>query len=164
MIDQAAITLTDWLASAHKVPAQARREFDVGIALLPTGAKFDALRLPAPMVHAAARSDDPDAVAVFLAEVLDDGAVIHDAYGVGVWYYALVPPGTHAAWRMPGVECLQPGTRLGVPRIDLTARPGPYWALPPSTVGSMCSARAVADPVALGQARLRQMPQTERTL
>lgn len=153
---RAARAVTEWLASAHDVPAQARREFDVGVALVPTGTRFDAIRLPADVVHAAARSEDPDAVAVFLARILEDGAVIHDAYGVGVWYYALVPPGTYADWRVPGAECLRPGTWLGVPRPDLTARPGPHWTLPPGAVGSVCSARAVADLVALGQAGLRE--------
>ncbi|WP_371652603.1 MULTISPECIES: hypothetical protein [unclassified Streptomyces] len=162
MIDQSTGAITDWLASAHDAPAQARREFDVGIALVPTGEKFDAIRLSAPVVHAAAGSEDPDAVAAYLAQTLANGAVIHDAYGVGVWYYALVPPGTHAHWQVPGVECLRPGTWLGVPRVDLTARPGPYWALPPSAVGSVCAARAVADLVALGQTRLRQVPSPER--
>ncbi|MEU4349184.1 hypothetical protein [Streptomyces sp. NPDC023838] len=163
-MNQTSRAITDWLASAHHVPAQAGRELDVGIALLRTGAVFDAIRLPAPVVHAAADSEDPDAVASFLAEVLEDGAVIHDAYGVGVWYYALVPPGTYADWRVPDVECLRPGTWLGVPRLDLTARPGPYWAVPPSAVGSVCAARAVADLVALGQGRLLQVPAPERTL
>ncbi|MFD9561049.1 hypothetical protein [Streptomyces sp. NPDC059994] len=158
MMTQNTRAVTDWLASAHHVPAQARREFDVGIALVPTGGKFDAIRLPAPVVHSAAGSQDPDAVASFLAEVLKDGAVIHDAYGVGVWYYALVPPGTHTHWQVAGVECLRPGTWLGVPRVDLTARPGPHWALPPRTVGSVCAARAVADLVALGRT-----PEPERT-
>ncbi|WP_406341288.1 hypothetical protein [Streptomyces sp. NBC_00648] len=163
-MNQAARTVTDWLASAHPVPAQARREFDVGIALVPTGTKFDAIRLPADVVHAAASSEDPDAVAVFLAETLPGGAVIHDAYGVGVWYYALVPPGTYADWRVPGVECLRPGTWLGVPRPDLTARPGPHWVLPPHTAGSVCAAKALADLVTLGQNSPRQMPTTpERT-
>ncbi|MFC0843312.1 hypothetical protein ACFH04_06115 [Streptomyces noboritoensis] len=163
-MNQTTRAITDWLASAHDVPAQARREFDVGIALVPTGAKFDAIRLPAPIVHAAAGNEDPDAVAVFLAETLPGGAVIHDAYGVGVWYYALVPPGTYTDWQVPDVECLRPGTWLGVPRLNLTARPGPYWALPPRTVGSLCTADAVADLVALSQNRLRQTPTTpERT-
>ncbi|WP_371652533.1 MULTISPECIES: hypothetical protein [unclassified Streptomyces] len=163
-MNQASKAITDWLASAHDVPAQARREFAVGVALVPTGEKFDAIRLPADIVHAAAGGEDPDTVASFLAEALEDGAVIHDAYGVGVWYYALVPPGTHAAWRVPRVECLRPGTWLGMPRIDLTARPGPYWTLPPNAVGSVCAARAVADLVALGQRRLRQARSAERTL
>ncbi|WP_329402326.1 hypothetical protein [Streptomyces melanogenes] len=163
-MNQAARTVTDWLASAHPVPAQARREFDAGIALVPTGEKFDAIRLPAPIVHAAARNEDPDAVAAFLARALPGGAVIHDAYDIGVWYYALVPAGTYADWRVPGVECLRPGTWLGVPRVDLTAPPGPHWALPPDAVGSTCSARAVADLVEVGQARLRQMPTAESTL
>ncbi|MFD9487871.1 hypothetical protein ACFWBX_28655 [Streptomyces sp. NPDC059991] len=68
-----------------------------------------------------------------------------------------------AHWQVPDVECLRPGTWLGVPRVDLTARPGPYWALPPAAVGCVCAARAVAEPVALGQTRLRQMPSPERT-
>ncbi|MEU4348321.1 hypothetical protein [Streptomyces sp. NPDC023838] len=164
MKNQSSRAITNWLATAHDVPAQARREFDVGIALMPVGEKFDVIRLPAPVVHAAAGGEDPDVVGSFLAEVLEDGAVIHDAYGVGVWYYALVPPGTHAVWRVPRVECLRPGTWLGVPRVDLTARPGPYWALPPSAVGCVCAARAVADLVALGQRRLRQSPAPERML
>ncbi|WP_331748214.1 hypothetical protein [Streptomyces sp. NBC_00648] len=159
----AATAITNWLASAHHVPAQARREFDVGIALVPTGEKFDAIRLPSPVVHAAAGSQDPDAVAAYLTEALKNGAVIHDAYGIGVWYYALVPPGTHTHWQVPDVECLRPGTWLGVPRLDLTARPGPHWTLPPTTVGSVCTAQAVADLVALGQNRLRQTPTPERT-
>ncbi|MFK8908220.1 hypothetical protein [Streptomyces sp. YS-3] len=102
MMNQSDRVITAWLASAHSVPAQARQEFDVGIALVPTGEKFDAIRLSAQVVHAAANSEDPDAVAAFLAQALEGGAVIHDAYGVGVWYYALVPPGTHATWQVPG--------------------------------------------------------------
>lgn len=131
---------------------------------MPTGEKFDVIRLPAPVVHAAAGGEDPDAVGSFLAEVLEGGAVIHDAYGGGVSYYALVPPSTYADRRVPHVECLRPGTRFGAPRLDLIARPGPYWALPPSAVGSVCAARAVADLAALGQARLSQVPAPERTL
>uniref|UniRef100_UPI002F91484D hypothetical protein n=1 Tax=Streptomyces melanogenes TaxID=67326 RepID=UPI002F91484D len=163
-MNQTTRAITDWLAASHDTPAQARREFDTGIALLRTGTRFEAIRLPAPIVHAAAGGEDPDAVAAFLAKVLPGGAVIHDAYGVGVWYYALVPPGTHTHWRTPGAECLRPGTWLGVPRLDLTARPGPHWALPPRAVGSLCTAQAVADLVALGQNRLlRQTPTPERT-
>ncbi|MFI1104996.1 hypothetical protein [Streptomyces melanogenes] len=162
MTDRTTRAVTDWLASAHPVPAQARREFDVGIALVPTGGKVDAIRLPAPIVHAAAGSESPDAVAAFLAAALPGGgAVIHDAYGVGVWYYALVPPGTYTAWQATGAECLRPGTWLGVPRLDLTARPGPHWTLPPRAVGTLCTAQAVSDLITLGQNRLRQTP--ERT-
>ncbi|MEU1075196.1 MULTISPECIES: hypothetical protein [unclassified Streptomyces] len=155
MLNPTRRAVTEWLASAHPVPAQARREFDVGIALVPTGVRFDAVRLPAAVVHAAAGSEDPDAVAAFLARALGDGAVIHDAYGVGVWYYALVPPGTHSHWQVPGAECLGPGTWLGVPRPDLTARPGPHWALPPGAVGTVCTVDAVTD---LGQDRLGGTP------
>ncbi|GGP86019.1 hypothetical protein [Streptomyces melanogenes] len=164
MIDQARAAITNWLASAHATPAQARREFNVGIALLRTGDVFDAIRLPASVVHSAAGSSAPEAVVAFLAKGLRVGAVIHDAYGVGVWYYALVPPGTYDHWRVPGVECLAPGTWLGVPRLDLLSRPGPYWALPPHAVGSVCDAHAVAALVLRGRDRLDVVPGPERTL
>ncbi|GAA0616960.1 hypothetical protein [Streptomyces crystallinus] len=157
MMNRTPRAITDWLASAHPVPAQARREFAVGIALVPTGDKFDAIRLPAPLVHAAVGSEDPDAVAAFLAKTLPGGgAVIHDAYGVGVWYYALVPPGTHVDWRVPDVECLRPGTWLGVPRVDLTARPGPHWTLPPREPGCVCAPHALTNLIALGHDKLRE--------
>ncbi|PKV83399.1 hypothetical protein [Streptomyces sp. TLI_146] len=105
MKSRASKAITDWLASAHRLPSQARREFDVGIVLLPTGEKFDAIRLPAEVVHAAAGGDAPEAVGAFLAETLENGAVIHDAYGVGVCYYALVPPGTGDNWRTGRTGC-----------------------------------------------------------
>ncbi|WP_331723552.1 MULTISPECIES: hypothetical protein [unclassified Streptomyces] len=149
--------VSDWLAASLDNPAKAHREWDSGVALLRTGLTFDAIRIPAPVIHAAAASEDPDTVSAFLADNLNQGAVIHDAYTVGVSYYALVPAGTHANWRTSGTPCLPPGTWLGVPHPSRTARPGPYWALPPHSPGDLCTPLALVTLIAVGHIQLHQL-------
>lgn len=59
----------DWLAKAHPVPRQAMAEWaNHGVALLPLGARFDAVRVPASRIHAAVGSDEPSVVAGTLGE------------------------------------------------------------------------------------------------
>jgi hypothetical protein len=116
--------------------------------MIPLGHSFDAVRIPANVVHAATGSTDPSVVEVRLAQYLDNGPVIHDP--AFARYYALVPPGTADEWPSPVVECLGEGTYLGVPRVDRIdldeETRASYWSVVIPRVGVLCEA---ADVVAL---------------
>lgn len=153
-----------WLVSAHRSPAQARREWiTTGMTLLPLGTLFSAVRLPLRLALAPIGSRRPSREADhFLADVLDDGPVICNPAGR---YYALVPasmPTTyHQAaddWRTDDVECLGRGAYLGIPRLDRTRlEPGvrdSYWSVPMASMGSLCAPLAVARLIAAGKQAL----------
>lgn len=125
--------------------------------MLPLGGLFDAVRLPAEVVHAAAASEDHENVAAYLAEVLD-GPVIHDPC---TWYYALVPPQTTATWRSPFARCIGRGSWVGVPPTDRCAplRFGPYWIVSMAHAGDLCSAVSVTKLIRIGHARLTEAAQ-----
>ncbi|MFF0737729.1 hypothetical protein ACFYVK_39720 [Streptomyces chartreusis] len=77
-----------WLATAHEIPARAQAEWaDQGVALLPLGRRFAAIRIPGTLIDAAVGSDTPDRVAGVLRTVLD-GPVIHDRLSTGPVHYA----------------------------------------------------------------------------
>ncbi|WP_244317934.1 hypothetical protein [Streptomyces chryseus] len=122
------------------------------VAMLPLGSRFDAVRMPVEIVHAAAASSDWQTVSGFLAETLN-GPVIHDPYA---WYYALVPPRTTVTWTSPFSRCVGRGAWLGVPRTDRLTPRGPYWAVPMERAGDLCSPAAVAALVQLGHGRLTE--------
>lgn len=136
-----------WLASAHPHPAAVREAWstDARLALIPLGHLFDAVRLPADVVHLTLASHDQAVVERRLARHLRGGPVIHDPEGHR--YYALVPPGTAQDWTAPGAECLGRDVYLGVPRPDLTepdqVTRHSYWAVPVSRPGKLCRVRDV---------------------
>lgn len=146
-----------WLLSAHPAPDRARKEWaaEGGLALLPLGTLFSAVRIPARLVHAAAGREDPAAVDAFLAEALHGGPVICDPRGRR--YYALVPASTAVRWRQPGAECLGRDTYLGVPRLDaVNLNAGAwssYWSVPMPSAAELCTPAAVAQLVAFGNFR-----------
>ncbi|GHE72778.1 hypothetical protein GCM10018785_46220 [Streptomyces longispororuber] len=127
----------DWLARADPDPdnvwAQWRQH---GVALIPLGRRFDAVRVSAERVHAAVGSDQVRAVADVLGAWLA-GPVLRDLRSSLGPYYVLIAPG--AAW--DGVEeRLSTDTYLGVPR------PGhptvlTRWIVEPRTPGRLCDAR-----------------------
>lgn len=132
--------ITTWLARAHPIPEQAHAEWaERGVALLPLGRRFDAIRVPTARMHAAAGSSEPEAVAATLAAWLH-GPVFRDTrYSEGP-YYVLVPPG--AQW-VGEEEHLGADTYLGVPRVGgLTMLAA--WVVRPRHPGNVC------DPVCLG--------------
>ncbi|MFH9073465.1 hypothetical protein [Streptomyces alboflavus] len=125
--------IAQWLAGAHPVPRQAEAEWaNHGVALLPLGRRFDAVRVPADRIHAAVGSDEAAIVADALLQWLQ-GPVFRDTrYSEGP-YYVLVPPGT--AW--DGEEHLGEGAYLGVPRVgDATLLAA--WVVLPPRPGDLC--------------------------
>ncbi|MCX5375917.1 hypothetical protein [Streptomyces sp. NBC_00091] len=146
----------DWYASCLSEPADAQSEWqDHGIAVLPLGARFEAVRIPDALAYAAAESSERRVVDIALALAFE-GPVIHDSRGRN--YYALVEPGTSDRWspRSP-VECLSRGTHLGVPDISLD-RPSEsrpiYWAATPGPGAYFCRTAAVQLLVRVGAARI----------
>lgn len=143
-----------WLASAHPSPAAVCREWDseAGLALVPLGRLFDAVRIPAAVVQRAFRSCHGAVMHVRLADHLRGGPVILDAERRR--YYALVAPGTAAWWRAPAAACLGEGTYLGVPHPALTESDNPvlasYWAVPMTRPGQLCDAADVLALVMVG--------------
>ncbi|MFD7058519.1 hypothetical protein [Streptomyces sp. NPDC059906] len=149
--------ISEWLARSSPSPERARREWaSQGVALLPLGERFAAVRLPARVVHAAVRSKDRDQIAVALGESLG-GSIIHDRRAAGGTYYVLVQGHTALVWPYADLAtCLGHGTYLGVPRIDRQEPPGTYWVVPPRYEGDLCAPRAITALVQDGQTRLAQ--------
>lgn len=163
MIDQAAHVrvVADWLASAHPHPAQAAAEWGDPrrghVALIPTGNVFDTVRVAASTVHAAAEAKDEAAVAAFLSALVD-GPIIHDAYSSTLAYYFLVPLGSCTHHVAADAQHLAPGTWLGVPDLSRTARPGPFWVLPPRGRDDLCIPGYVDQLIRAGRRRLAEAP------
>ncbi|MGW5737032.1 MULTISPECIES: hypothetical protein [Streptomyces] len=157
-----AITPVDrWLAQAQAGPEQAWREWrDEGIALLPCGSRFCAIRMPAQLVYAAVGTSDQKAVDVALAKALD-GPVIRDE--AGQHDYALIETIPREDWPFQReAPLLSEGTYLGVPRTEHEGRT--HWVLPPRFPGNLCSLRAVEQLVAAGHDTLAESspPEVER--
>ncbi|MEU9402229.1 hypothetical protein [Streptomyces sp. SID4985] len=138
--------IRDWLAGAHASPEQARREWSrCGVALLPLGPRFDAVRIPGDLLHAAVGGGD-------IGNVLN-GPVIHDVRTLGPTYWALVPhqgdwPGD------PETPLLSHGTYLGVPDLIVTGPPGSFWVTPPSRRHHLCRAEDVLALIDYGRKEL----------
>lgn len=153
--------ITDWLARAHPMPEHARAEWAVeGVALLPLGRQFAAVRIPGPLVHAALGSADEDVVAELLSLRLR-GPVIHDHRSTGPTYYALIQWHAGLIWdRGETAPCLRGDTYLGVPHIDRREPPGTYWVAPPRYAGDLCRPQAVRDLIDAGRQQFGQEGET----
>ncbi|MGI5196596.1 hypothetical protein ACQEVY_23590 [Streptomyces sp. CA-288835] len=162
------LAIEHWFLATHPAPEQVRAEWtQAGVALLPLGTLFSAVRIPASLVVAAVGSDKHTDVDALLEEVLDGGPVICDPRHRR--YYALVPGSMpdrwHDAaedWRPLGVECLGRGWYLGVPRLQ-AAELNPeawasYWSVPMPSAAVLCQPLAVARLIAVGQRRMGQEP------
>lgn len=90
--------ISEWLTRTHPAPEQAQKEWATqGVALLPLGERFAAVRMASDIVHAAVRSGNPDQVALALSELLR-GAVICDRRVAGGTYYALIEGHAGLVW------------------------------------------------------------------
>lgn len=154
------LAVEQWLLEAAKDPQHTRQWWrEHGVALLPLGTLFSAVRIPGRLIVALTASTEPDGIDAFLGQVLD-GPVICDPRGPR--YYALVPTSMPTSWRKAvddwravTVDTLGRGTHLGVPRVDATRavwRPlgggrrtvDSYWSVPMSSAGVLCAPLNVA--------------------
>ncbi|MGW2489456.1 hypothetical protein ACWCV9_19885 [Streptomyces sp. NPDC001606] len=132
-----------------------------GVALLPLGTLFSAVRIPGRLVFAMALTDDAEEVDAVLDDALRSGPVICDPQGRR--YYALVPASMARSWKeaaaewraKAGVEVLGNGTYLGVPQVGRTrCLPGAgasYWSVPMRSAAELCAPLAVARLIAAGR-------------
>ncbi|MGC9376173.1 putative ATP-grasp-modified RiPP [Streptomyces sp. MH13] len=157
--------IAEWLVGSDPSPERARREWTAqGVALLPLGERFAAVRMPAHVVHAAVRTQDRDRVAVALGELLG-GSIICDRRVAGGTYYALIQGHAALVWAYDEIAtCLGSGTYLGIPRIDRQQPPGTYWVVPPRYEGDLCAPRAITALVSSGRARLTEQAATSVSL
>ncbi|MFE7135906.1 hypothetical protein ACFVIM_34150 [Streptomyces sp. NPDC057638] len=140
----------DWLASAHDRPITVWDAWYEGPAILPLGRLFDAIRITADTVHAAADATTHGGVTDLLSRL--HGPVISDPWRNR--YYALVPPQTTETWRTGYAQCLGRGAWLGVPVPALDTQHGPHWRVQMPWPGALCQPRDVADLVQVGHLRL----------
>ncbi len=136
--------IADWLAHAQQAPEQARREWkETGVALLPLGSRFVAVRLAANLVHAAVDTTHPQELAARLIRLLQ-GPVFCDGRTMGGTYYALMRPRIGSPWKHQDVAPrLGVGTYLGVPKLDRRKPPGTHWVVLPRFEGDLCAPSAV---------------------
>ncbi|WJV47316.1 hypothetical protein [Streptomyces flavofungini] len=135
MLRHDAHRISAWLASADPHPATVHAAWaERGVALLPLGLRFDAVRVPAARIHAAVHSDDPRTVAAFLRDWLA-GPVIRDTRGAPGPYYVLIAP--DSPWN-GAEERLSTHTFLGVPRLGQPVSTLTRWVVPPGAPGDLC--------------------------
>lgn len=160
------LAIEHWLLSAAPARDRARREWqEAGMAMLPLGTLFSAVRIPEKLVAAIVGRASHEEVDAFLADALEGGPVICDPRQRR--YYALVPGSmptkwTAAAveWTALGVECQGHGWYLGVPPVDaVDLHPGTwasYWSVPMPSPGELCAPLAVARLLAAGARRMAE--------
>lgn len=145
-----------WLAGAHRLTVRIREEWSTqGLAMVPLGAGWGAVRIPGTIVHAAAGSDDRHAVTDAVRHHLR-GPVIHDVRVMGPTYWALTPYRRSITWEgSADTPLLGPGTYLGVPDIAVTEPPDSYWVTPPRYRHDLCRTEAVFQFILRGRRHLR---------
>ncbi|CAM5718540.1 hypothetical protein SALBM135S_02764 [Streptomyces alboniger] len=118
--------------------------------MLRLGRRFDAVRLPEALVHAAVETKAAEDVAIRLARRLD-GPVIYDGRAMGGTYYALMRSHGAPVWEHEDTAPrLSAGSYLGVPRPGHIRPPGIYWVVPPRFEGHLCERTRVAALVVAG--------------
>jgi hypothetical protein len=154
---QAAVS--SWLLGATEDSDAARKQWqEQDRALLACGGILSAIKAPAHLVWAAARSEDLREVDAYLASYLDGSGVVLELHTH--LYYFLVPGSTTWEWgtrEYPGVEYLgwEPSRRnfLGVPALHVTEPVGrSYWSVPLEAPGDLLYADQVAQLLRDGRA------------
>ncbi|MFH8797098.1 hypothetical protein [Streptomyces sp. NPDC017941] len=132
--------IAKWLAHTASDPGAVYRAWNKdGVALLPLGRRFDAVRVPCERLHAAVGSDDPQTVATVLRSWLD-GPVIRDLRNSMGPYYVLIEP--DAIWEGTE-ECLRLETYLYLPRPGVLSLHA-HWVVTPARPGYLCDPEHLA--------------------
>ncbi|MEF2529098.1 MULTISPECIES: hypothetical protein [Streptomyces] len=155
---------TDWYAGARRDRAEAYAAWRTcGVAVLPLGERFEAIRFPQALAAAAVGCTTTTIVNLAFADALE-GPIIHDPRGGN--YYLLVAPGTRTRWNRTHqrrAECLGADTQLGVPHPThhhpTPARPL-YWANPHTPQTPFCRTAAANLLLRIATARLTEAAAT----
>ncbi|MGW4548381.1 hypothetical protein ACWEN4_18700 [Streptomyces violaceorubidus] len=149
------LAVSNWLLSAADDRSRAETEWNHrGVALLRCGGPFTAIRLPVPLVFAAAGSEDRAHVSAYLRAALHRGPVFVDQ--TAGWYYCLVPARACESWREPDTECFGDDHYLGVPcpGVDVQhPRARSYWVVPMDEPADLCSPDAISQLVDVARQR-----------
>jgi hypothetical protein len=150
-----------WLLSTLPDPRKGRQQWqDTGVAMLPLGTLFSAIRLPGRLVLAVvgAHSLPSAEIDAVLSDALGGAPVICDPRHRR--YYVLVPASVPTSWRAAAddwrvvdVDVLGRGTVLGVPKPSRT-EPRPldsYWSVPMESAGMLGAALTTARFIAAGR-------------
>ncbi|MFG3090993.1 hypothetical protein ACGGAI_25535 [Streptomyces antibioticus] len=143
-----------WLLSTLPEPKQGLRQWrTTGVAMLPLGTLFSAIRLPGRLVLAVigAHSLPSAEIDTVLEEALGGAPVICDPRHHR--YYVLMPASVPTSWReavddwrVVDVDALGRGTLLGVPKLSRT-EPLPldtYWSVPMESAAALGAPLTVA--------------------
>ena len=143
-------TAEAWLAGASDDPPQAHAEWaERGVAMLPLGRRFDAVRIPGVLVRAA-----------FDVKAVADGPLVLDPHSGS--FYALVPPQTTETWACAFGTCLGRGSWLAVPHPDRIGPPGPHWAVRGEEPSSLCTAYGIRMFIEQGRREVERATATPR--
>lgn len=167
------LAVEHWLLSTLPATGRDRARIEwreQGVALLPLGTLFSAIRLPGRLVAAITGPLTPGETDDFLRDALDGGPVISDPRGAR--HYALAPASVPRTWRDAAddwrdcdAEVLGRNTILGVPRLDAVqmnpATYASYWSVPMESMGMLCAPLKVARLIAAGQAAIEEAELTQ---
>lgn len=149
------MSASHWLLCSADDRQAARAAWDrKGVALLRCGGLFTAIRIPAPIVFAAAGSEGREDVSAYLTEALHGRPVFVDQ--TAAWFYCLVPASTCRGWKKPETECFGRDTYVGVPHPSHDVRhptARSYWSVPMAGPGDLCLPHTVAQLVDFGRLR-----------
>ncbi|MFJ2739309.1 hypothetical protein ACIO3O_06535 [Streptomyces sp. NPDC087440] len=138
--------IADWLAHTSDEPASAHAEWaERGVAVLPLGRRFDAVRVSGVLVRAA-----------LAANAVAHRPLILDPHSDT--YYALVPPQTTETWTCAFGTCLGRGAWLGVPHPERAAAPGPHWTSPVRELPPVGTAPGVRVLIERGRQEVERAP------